>query len=543
VSYSVPSLATPHPKTTITLAALAQYEAARLFIDRAVAAQPFFQVTLQNAAAISDICHRLDGIPLAIELAAARVRALSVEQIAARLSDRFRLLTRGARTALPRQQTLEALIAWSYDLLSEPERALLRRLAVFAGGWTLAAAEAVGGYGQVATPEVLDLLTHLVEKSLVELEPRRERYRFLETVRQYAHERLSEALEGDGSRARHLAYYLAIAEEAEVQLRGPEQGVWLSRLAIEQENLLAAHASCDRVEGGPELGLTMVWAVQDYWFNRGLLELGHRLTVEALNREGAMERTLGRWRALATAGDLCYWMGRYAEAEGYLQECLSIARESGDRTKVAGVLMLLGRVSHGQRDLATARGYLEESLALARQPGGERRLPSALNSLADLHRTEGELDAAVPLYEESLALRREQGDHSNIAVNLLSLAMISIARAPGDPARDMALEALAIAEEIDSKRIGQLVLDVSAGVWASSGRWERAARFYGAAEAQRERMGLHREPVDEASLAPLIAKTKQALTVEAFAAAEAAGRALGYEEALTEARKWLASAH
>ena len=538
-TYPVPALALPDPGDALPVDALMQYEAVRLFVDRAMAVQPEFKVTAGNAAALAAICQRLDGIPLAIELAAARVRSLSVEKIAERLTDRFALLTRGNRTDLPRQQTLRALIDWSYDLLDPPEKALFARLSMFAGGFTLEAAEAVGADRETDAAAVLDLLTALVEKSLVELDADGERYRMLETVRQYAQEKLLAAGAEEDARARHLDFYLAFAEEAEIKLRGPDQGAWLLKVAREQENLLVAHALCDRAEDGAARGLTLVWAVQDYWFNRGLLELGHRITVEALRRAGANEPSVERWRALATAGDFCYWLGRYPEAQSYLHECLVIARRTGDRTKIAGVLMLLGRVSHGQGDLAAARGHLEEALQLAREPGGERRLPSALNSLADLYRTEGNLSAAVPLYEESLALRRQQGDGSNIAVNLLSLAMIAVARDTGASARGMVLEALTIAKEIGSKRIGQLVLDLCAALGAFHDDWERAARFYGAAEAQRERMQLHREPVDEVSLAPMIARTHRALAPAAFAAAEVAGRALSYEEALAEARAWL----
>ena len=237
-TYPVPPLAVPPPHQSMTVAALTQYEAARLFADRATAAQPAFAVTDRNATAVAEICHRLDGIPLALELAAARVRALPVETIAVRLSDRFRLLTGGDKTSLPRQQTLRACIDWSYDLLTEPERALLRRLAVFAGGWTLEAAEAVGAGGDIEDLDVLDLLTHLVEKSLVAMDAEGARYRLLETVRQYGKERLQDAHEKTSTRNRHLTFYLALAEEATSHLMGAEQASWLARLDLERENIL-----------------------------------------------------------------------------------------------------------------------------------------------------------------------------------------------------------------------------------------------------------------------------------------------------------------
>ena len=289
----------------------------------------------KNAAAIADICRRLDGIPLAIELAAARVRSLPVEEIAARLDDRFRLLVHGSRTAERRQQTLQALIDWSYDLLTQSEEALLRRLSVFAGGWTLEAAEAVAADGEIAESDVLDLLTRLVEKSLVAVDPDTGRYRLLETVRQYSLERLRRADEEAQTRSRHLDFYLALAEKARPQLVGREQGAWLARLDLERENLLSAHAWCDDAPGGAESGLKLASSMRRYWMTRGLLGLGLRVTVEALGRPGAQQRTLARWEALFDAGQLGVWMGRYAEAQAYLEESLAIARELGDTQRVA----------------------------------------------------------------------------------------------------------------------------------------------------------------------------------------------------------------
>jgi predicted ATPase/DNA-binding winged helix-turn-helix (wHTH) protein len=546
-NYAVPSLAVPDPLNAasdatceaINLEALMQYEAVRLFIDRAAAAQPAFQVTRQNATAMADICRRLDGIPLAIELAAARVGALSVENIAVRLSDRFSLLTGGDKTAMPRQQTLRASIDWSYDLLAERECVLLQRLAVFAGGWTLEAAEAVGAGGGIDESAVLDLLIHLVEKSLVTLEAGGERYRLLDTVRQYAQERLNESGEENDARTRYLGFYLALAEKARPELDGPEQGAWLARLDLERENLLSAHAWAGRAEGGATLGLRLVWALKPYWINRGFLGLGQRMTVEALACAGADERSLARCRGLFEAGQIGVFMGRYAEAQGYLEESLAIAREIGDKRRVAVALQPLGMACLGQGDMAAARAHLQEALAMARELGNKREILAALYVLAQLLRVEGELNTAEPLYGQGLALARELQDRESIAIGLLNLAMVSIGRGSGDRAWPMLLEALAIAAEIGSKRMGQSVLEVSAGLAALREEWEYAARFYGAAEAQAGQTGLHRDPADEAFLAPRIAQAREALAAAAFATAEGAGRALVYEEAMGEARAWL----
>jgi predicted ATPase/class 3 adenylate cyclase len=538
-TYAVPALAVPQRPDTATPESLGEYESARLFLDRAVAAQPAFRITAQNAASLAEICRRLDGIPLAIELAAARVRALSVENIAVRLDDRFRLLTGGDRTALPRQQTLRALIGWSYDLLPPEERALFRRLSVFAGGWTLEAAEAVGANGEARAEDVLDLLTRLVEKSLIVVEAAGERYRLLETVREYAQERLREFAEQDHARARHLAFYSGFAERARAELNGPQQAAWLARLDLEQENLLAAHAWCDRAPGGADLGLRLVAAMKLYWINRGLLGLGLRVTMEALARPDAQSRGQPRCRALFNAGQIGCWMGRYSEARIHLEEGLAIARETGDSGSVAQILQPLGMASLGQGDLGASRRYLQEALDLAQQLGNKRELAAALNAMAQLHRVEGDNRTAEALYERVTALARELGDRESIAVGLLNLAMVSIGRGPADRAPHLLREVLDIVAETGSKPAAQSALEVSAGLAASCKEWLRAARLFGVAEAQTAETGLHRDPTDEAFLSPLVASARKALGSGPFADAEAEGRGLSPEAALAELRGWL----
>ena len=542
-SYPVPALAVPGAGKTVRLPAMTQYEAVLLFTDRAVAAQPAFQLTEQNAAAVADICQRLDGIPLALELAAARVRTLSVEMIAARLGDRFRLLSGGNRTALPRQQTLRALIDWSYDLLTENERLLLCRLAVFAGGWTLDAAEIVGAGGGIAERDVLDLLANLVEKSLVIMEAEGHRYRLVETVRQYAQERLDESRDAAASRTRHLAFYLALAETASPELVGPEQGAWLARLDLEGENLLAAHAWCDHADGGAKLGLRLIFAVKLYMFYRGLLALLHRATLEALARPGAQQRTLERCRVLHGAGQSSFFMGRFGDAQGFLEEGLSIAREIGDKGRAAMILEELGSVATGQGDLVIARGYFEQALNLAEEQGNKRALAAANNALAQLCRMEGDLDTAEHLYRKMLVLARSIEDRESIAIGLLNLAMVAIGRGTGAAARDMLQEVLAIAVEIGSKPAGQSALEVAAGLAALQQEWARAARLFGAAEAQTAQTGLQRDPADEVFLAPLMAQARVALGTARFDAAETSGRALGYEDAVAEVQGWLLARH
>jgi len=540
-SYPVPPLAVPGPGETDSVTMGAQFAAVRLFAERSASARPSFALTAQNARAVADICRRLDGIPLAIELAAARVRTLSVETIGTRLSERFRLLTDGDRTALPRQQTLRALIDWSYNLLTGAERALLRRLAVFAGGWTLEAAENVACGGNLDKSEVIEVLTNLVEKSLVLLEPAEQRYRLLETVREYAQEQLQQSGEERDVRTRHLAFYLAFTEKARPELNGPDQGSWLRRLDLDRENILLAHAWCDHAKEGAEWGLRLVESMRPYWFSRGLLGLRHRLAVEALQREGAQVPNQARCLGLFSAGQACCFMGRYADAEVFLSASLSIARDIQNHERVEAVLELLGMVAFAQGDMVAARGHLEEARALAQRTGNQRQLAAALNGLAQVYRAEGNLDAAQPLYTEFLALARALGDRENIAIGLLNLAMVSIGRGNSDGVCSALLDALAIADEIGFRPAGQSVLEVSAGLAALFEQWERVADFFGVAEAQTEQTGLHRDPADEAFLLPLVTRARTALGGGAFAAAENAGRRRPYLEAIEDVRLWLQS--
>ena len=538
-AYHVPTLSAPDPNRPVTLAELTRHEAVRLFIDRATASQPAFKVTEKNAAAVADICHRLDGIPLAIELAAARTRALSVEAISARLNDRFKLLVTGDQTVLPRQRTLRALIDWSYDLLPPNERALFQRLSVFAGGWTLEAVEAVGAGGEVGPAEVLDLLTHLVEKSLVVVQLGGERYRMLDTVRHYAQEKLGESGDAGMACTQHLNFYLAFAETARPQLAGPAQGQWLARLDLERENMLSAHEWSAHAEGGTELALRLVHSLRPYWRNRGLMMLGHRVAVDLLARPGFQERDDARCRALFAAGQSCHFMGRYRDATNHLAESLSIAREIGNARRIAVVLQPLGMACLGEGDLPAAHRHLREAVALAGDLGNKRELAMAQNALAMLHRMEGRFDSANSLYASVIALARELGDQENIAIGLLNRAMVVITLGPADAACPMLLEVLEIATEIRSKSAEQSALEVCAGLAATKKQWQLAARFYGSAEALTAQTGLRRDPADEAFLAPLMARAKDAVAETNFHDFEAEGHAASSEEVLSEARSWL----
>ena len=536
----LPTLSVPDSGTTPALSELREIDAIRLFLDRAAAADPAFHLDEHNAAAVTEICRRLDGIPLAIELAAARVRGLPVDRIAARLNDRFRLLTGGDRTALKRQQTLRALIDWSHDLLTPPERALFRRLSVFAGGWTLDAAEAVAAGGDVDEADVLDLLTRLIEKSLVAPEADSTRYRFLETIRQYADEQLGKSGEEKDVHMRHLEWYLALFEAGRPNLIGPEQATWLARLDVERENLFAAHRYCDRAPGGGELGMRLMSAVRRYWFDRGLLGLGYRTTMEALTRPCAQAPTPARAAALNDAGQIAAFMGRYAEAQVHLVESLAVTRALGHRQRIGYLLQPLALACMGVGDLAAAREYLDEALVIARESGDAREIAAVLNSLAQIARMGGDLETAEPLYRDVLEIGRDMPDIASFA--LLNLAMVAILRDSTDTAREMLLQVIAICDELDLKLTGQSMMEVSSGLAASRSDWRHATLFFGAAERQAAVSGSHRDPTDEAFLAPLIAKARAALGASAYADAEAAGRAMDYAAAMEAVRSWLGAA-
>ena len=521
--YPVPTLSVPAPEGS-DAQRLAAHEAVRLFVDRARAVQPGFRLEAANAHVVAAICRALDGIPLALELAAARTRALSVEAIAARLADRFRLLVSGDQTVLPRQRTLRALIDWSHDLLSERERVLFRRLAVFAGGCTLEAAEAVAAGDGLDAAEVLDLLAALVDKSLVIMAPDGSRYRMLDTVRAYAAEKLAAAGDEAATRTRHALHLLGFAEATPVKLAGPEQADWLRRLDSERDNLLAAHDWCGQRPELRDAGLQLVFVLKAYWRTRGLLDLGHRVTVEALARTDPARRDFGRCRVLCDAGQLCCFLGRHEEARRYLEESRAIAHELGDAGRLTAVMQPLGLsyLALGERE--AARALYEATVAMARATGNRRAELVASNSLAQLHRADGRLADAEPLFARVIAVAREMGDRESVAIGLLNQAMVLVSRGDAAAAQPLLREVQAIAAAVGSQPVAQSLLEVGAGLAAAQGQARQAAWLYGAAEARSARTGIRRDANDDAFLQPLLQRARAQLGADGFAGAEAAGR-------------------
>jgi predicted ATPase/class 3 adenylate cyclase len=570
-AWRVPSLAVPDAQRPPPADDLTRYEAVRLFAERAAAVQPRFAVTGQNAPAVAQICQRLDGIPLAIELAAARVRVLPPEPLLARLEDRFRLLTGGSRTALERHQTLQAAVDWSYDLLTDHERALFNRLAVFAGGWTLEAAEAVCAGESVGTAAVLDLLTRLVDKSLVVVEDQPDgtaRYRLLETLRQYARQKLFGSGEADVVHRRHAAFYLALAADTEIT---PEA---LDRQEREHDNARAAlRWLVEHGEGEQALRLGReLWA---FWAFRGYYSEGRERLAALLALPEAAARTEVVGRVYAGAGRLAFNQGDYAAARTMYEQTLAIARERGDARLVAAALGSLGHVAREQGDYATARTVYGEQLASARAAGDKAGVGGALNYLGLVALQEGDYAAARTLLEEALGIHRElgrglgathvttrlghvahaEGDHAaararyeqslatlravddkrSVANLLVNLALVEVDEGDLAAARVHLEDAAALGRELQDRAAAAMLLDGFAGLAAAGGLPARAVRLAGAAAGLREGIGAAHPRNLRDWVERRLQPARDALTGAAFAAAWAAGQAMPLEQAVADA--------
>jgi predicted ATPase/DNA-binding CsgD family transcriptional regulator len=450
VAYVVPPLSVPAGAGAAGPEVLHRSEAGRLFEERAAAARHGFAITPANAAAVAQICRRLDGIPLAIELAAARVRTLSPEQIAARLGDRFSVLTGRSRTGHPRHQTLRAAIDWSYDLLDGPERTLFARTSVFAGGFTLEAAEAVCAGGVVAQGQVLDGLSRLVDKSLLvaETQAGAERYRLPESVRHYARERLLDSGEQRATLARHLDWCLVLAEEASPQLQGPAQAQWLQRLTAEHDNLREALAFA--LEGGSadaavRLGAALWW----FWHVRGYLSEGRAWLTRALSDAGdaAASPSAARVQALYGNGFLAWRQGQFDEATALGEASLALARLRGDTLGMASAFSLLEHVARSRGDAAGAVAFAERSLALFREMNDTWGTATALVAAGNAARLASDYRRAGEALEESLQIFRHLGDRSGLAAALHFLGLVDRDRGDHERAEAAAAESLRVSRE------------------------------------------------------------------------------------------------
>ncbi len=593
-SFRVPSLALPPEQATVLDL---DCESACLFVERANAVQPRFAVTSQNAPAIAQICRRLDGIPLALELAAARVNVFTVEQIAARLNDRFRLLTGGSRTAMPRQQTLRAAIDWSYDLLSEAERVLLRRLSVFVGGWTFEAAERVAADDrQLATKEgisptipylpaedLLDLLSHLVSKSLVVVDEQEQaaRYRMLETVRQYARDKLLDSGEAPQLHDRHLEFFADFAQRADHELNGQDVLQWLTRCEVEHDNLRAALAWA--LETRPDVALALAVNLEGFLDMRGLAAESQNWLGEALARVQALPPVQGqaaRRRALAIAKGQLRWGHsaivkgeQHALARARLKEGMALAQKIGDEALIADALSLnaLGAMLVGDAEAAgplaeesvahyrkiddpaglaralmilgqysarlggnytRASACLEESIRISRQSGVARALGMAQMGFAFIALSQRDYAAARALFEKGLESFSRLGDKH--FANTMKSGLADVARREGNYTEAAALyhECLAVWREFGHRGAIARCLECLGFIANAQGEPERAAQLMGAAQTLREISDSQMTPEEGPEYDHELAILHSKLDAATFAKEWKQGRGLTIEQAI-----------
>jgi predicted ATPase/DNA-binding CsgD family transcriptional regulator len=578
VNQPVPPLSLPDPGRQMTVEELEGYGSARLFLERALHRPSEFALTPENAGAVAEVCRQLEGIPLAIELAAARVGVLAVEQISERLSDSLGLLTGGGRTLTSRQRTLRGSLDWSYALLGEPERKLFGRLAVFAGGWSPEAAETVCSEDGKGQDDVLGLLSELVDKSLVMVGATANgatRYRMLEPIRQYAREKLEEYGEAQSAQGRHAAFFLDLAEEAEAELAGPRSGPWVELLNEEHDNLRAALSWVLR-RRETELGQRFGAALWRFWVAEGYLSEGRRWLERILaGGDAAPERV----RALEGMGWLTQHQGNIEAAKPAYEEMLTLSRELGDGGNVATALNSLGTLAVSTGDNERAKRYLEEnlsvlqqldeeknaamtlnryhafnllgilalnvdddparatalwkeSLALAREAGDALRIGMALCNLGYAAALQGDNKRATVLCEETLAFAREHEDAGEeiVAETLVNLGLASLGQGEYERAISSFDEALALSQSAGRRASLINALEGMASLAGVRGKAPLAARLWGAAEAAREATGIALPPGDRALHEPRLASARSRLGETEWEEALTEGRAMSLEE-------------
>ena len=511
IAYRVPSLGLPssqqnQAQTQAQISemreTLWECESIRLFQEKAQSIDPNFALTPENIATVAQICQRLDGIPLALELAAARVRSLSVEQISERLDDRFRLLTGGSRTALPRQQTLRALIDWGYDLLNPEEKSLLRSLSVFAGGWTLETAEKVCPTEQISEWEVLDYLTSLVDKSIVIYEGKR--YRLLETIRQYARDRLLESGEGINCRDRHRDVFLQLAQDTTQKLWGLEQEEAFSLLDTEQENLRVALTWC---QNSPQKELAFVQALGRYWNTRGFLQEGiERMNSVIENTQNIPDCQQERASVLLSLAWTHGLQQNNAKMCEYAEQSQKIYYESENSEGKGRALMMLALVATNENDWESSERLYTEALNIYRQSQNPWGIACGLTNIATIRLHQGNISEARTLLEEALLMRRANGDLEACGVSLCYLATCAIQEKQWEGAGQNLSEAISLYQKIGALPRIAPALDQAVLVLANLGENSLAAQIDAATTALRTTLSLPRTQEEESTRAPLVLK-------------------------------------
>lgn len=513
---------------------LSQFEAVRLFIDRATIARPAFQLSNDNIHLVAQICWRLDGIPLAIELAAARIRVLTLQQIVERLDDRFHLLTTGSRTAVPRQQTLRSLIDWSHDLLTDPERMLFRRLSVFARGRTLEAIEEVCSCHRLSANEIIDLLAQLVDKSLVFVEKtpvHGARYYMLESIYDYADEKLREAGEQDVFRARHLEYFVKLLEKAAVELRGPRQKDWLEKLEIEDINLRFAVESSLEVPGQTLNGLRLLIAAQRFVEVRGLFKEARDHFAKLLSHPETAERDALRAQALTAAGRLAWVADDMPATETNHTEALEIYRELQNSAGIALSLTELAYHALDAGDLDRTHTLLDEATPLVDKVDDPRLSARLHHVKAVLAAGSGDFEAGFNHDEESLRLYRQVGDVWQCIIAAWGVGVNAIPLGRFDVARKHLGECIQVGIELGNRWGTSYPLDAFAYLAVAEKQYGRAARLFGASDAQRTRVGLVPTSAQHPAFKKVMASATD-FTGPAIETARFEGRTLNLEAAV-----------
>jgi non-specific serine/threonine protein kinase len=558
-----------------------QYAAVQLFIARAQAVKADFVVTNENAPAIAAICQRLDGLPLAIELAAARVKLLPPQALLARLDQTLKLLTGDARDAPARQQTMRAAIDWSYNLLTPVEQRLFRRLAVFVGGWTIEAAAAVCDIDHDLELDVLDGLQSLIDKSLVRQEegPGGEpRFRRLETIREYALEQLAASGEIEALRRRHADYFLALAEASEPHLSGREQVAWIDQLEAEHDNLRAVLAWSRSAQDDEAIGLRLAAALSWFWqlhshfsevrmwfdtmldrpnvaapavrakalrvagmlaVSQGEFARSIMLNEESLALYRSLDESAGTAEALLWLGRARVWQGAYAQARSLLSESLTMFQAQENTQMSMWALQSLGDLAFDNAEVTQARGYFQEALAIGSDLGDMFARAWALTNLGRIAHALGDDIQAQTHYAQSLASFRELGHRRDIANVYLELGRVAYTQGHAAQAREYYAKSLTVFGELIDKQGIPECFESIAGLAGAAGQIARAAQLFGAAESLRESAGIPLRPVHRAAYERDLGAARAQLDEATFAAAWAAGRAMTLEEAIAEAERLL----
>jgi predicted ATPase/serine/threonine protein kinase len=517
---------------------LSEYPAISLFVQRAKAAKSNFLLTEENAASIAEICRRLDGLPLAIELAAARVKLLTPQAILTRLSNSLKLLTGGARDLPERQQTMRAAISWSYDLLDSEERKLLNRLAVFAGGFTLDAAEAVANANEDLRIDLFDGIASLVDKSLLlqrEQADGEPRFRMLQVVREFALEALETSGNANDIIRMHAEFYASLAENIEPELLAGKSARWVEILEQELDNLRSAMKWS--LESEPETSLRIAGAIYSFWILRGYLSEGSKWIQMALKKNGEEADTRLRAKAYYGIGDLISRQSGLNTAEQFYQESLRLAREIDDKKLITRSLNGLGIVKNQLGDLSQAKTLTEESLAIARRLNHRILISARLNSLGEIARQQEDYEAAREFYEEALALARQESANHHISVFTQNLASVACFQEDYKSALSYAFESLKISEELGNRIFTGITLGIFAALGVAAGETEKSARLFGAMQAIHDAIGYKSDKIDQIFFDRYISKARAKIGCETFEAAFEEGRSMRLKDAIALARE------